>query len=180
MKPITPSRGPFLGTRKGAELPKRILTQALLLLACSILILRNHSLLMDLTLGMMKAKKRRKKWMRRRRRIWLQIILMRVLLLRQMRMPTSSVLLKLNLLFYLSFVLFCFFFFFCNVVFIIIIIIFFFYFLVREKVMRQRDHYNVNHLSHFWKTYIICKSASPTFWLVYSTLAPRLSVAFDE
>ena len=63
-------------------------------------------------------------------------------------MPTSSVLLKLNLLFYLSFVLFCFvfffffgsFFFFCNVVFIIIIIIFFFYFLVREKVMRQRDH----------------------------------------
>ena len=53
--------GPYLGVREDAKLPKRILTQALLLLACSILILRNRSHLMALTLGKMKAKKRRKK-----------------------------------------------------------------------------------------------------------------------
>ena len=54
-----------------------------------------------------------------------------------MRMPTSSVLLKLSWTCYFS--------------------VFFFFFFGKRKDDGPKGPYNVNHLSHFWKTYIICK-----------------------
>ena len=67
MRPMTLPWGPLLGTREGAELSKRVLTQAPLPLVSLILILGVKSLLLTPALGMVKARRRKK--MERKRRI---------------------------------------------------------------------------------------------------------------